>query len=478
MDLKDTVLSGLKWSAGTRFLCQAVTWAITIIVVRVLTPGDYGLFALALVFVTFCGLVNQLGLGTALIQKKAIGSEILSNVFGLLLLVNILFFMLLYFSAPIIASYFNEQRIEPIIHLLSFQFLLSGFSIIPESLLTRQMNFKILSKVDLTSSLIGSIITLVLALQHFGVWSLTWGSLAMSITKTLTLNIYLPYIQMPRFSFTRMPHILSFGSIVTVHQIVYFIFSQADIFIIGKVLGNEPLGYYSVSNDFANMPMDKLSGILNLVALPAFATIQNEAERVGNYLLKAVRLLSIFAFPVCWGMSCIAPELIHLVLGEKWHQAAVLVQLLCLVVPIRMISNLLHPTLLARGCPLTSLFNLLSTAVVIPLGIWIGSYWGLVGVAIAWVSLFPLVFLTNLCRSASVLSIKSVNVISATGKPACAAFIMYLAVTGIKSMTKDKLGPVPELMLLIILGAIVYTGIFFLFWRDRSQEVMALLQKS
>lgn len=477
MDLRKKVLSGLGWSAGNRFISQLFTWAITIVVMRLLSPGDYGLVAMAGFFISFLALLNELGLGAALIQKKDIDDLFRRQVLGLLLTSNCAFYLILSVSSPVIASFFNEQRLIPILRVSSIQFLMMIFSVIPQSLLVRSMDFKKLSIIDLASNITGSVITLILALIGYGVWSLVWGSLSISLVRTVGLTIASRFICAPSFSMKGLREVLSFGGYVMGSRVLWFFYTQADTFIIGKFLGKELLGYYSVSMHLASLPMDKTSGIINQVAFPAFASIQDDSQKVSSHFLKAVRIGSFLAFPILWGMSSIAPELVAVFLGIKWHNAALPLQLLSLVIPIRMISNLMSPTMLGVGRADISFYNTLLGFVVMPTVIVIFAHWGLLGVCLAWMIFFPLVFWRNLYRVVSVIGIRVSDVVTAMVKPALAAATMYAAIMAFKALFANDPKSIPHLVLFVITGAMVYGAVIGSIYRQGCREVLGLITR-
>jgi O-antigen/teichoic acid export membrane protein len=475
MDLRRKVLSGLGWSAGARFLSQLVTWAITLVVIRLLTPADYGLMALAGMFVFFFALLNELGMGAALVQKQTLDEFLLQQVFGLLLLINFCFFLLLSFSSPLIALFFNEPRLSSIIRVLSLQFLLMGFSTIPQSILMRKMDFKAISIADFTSAIAGSIATLIMALLGYGVWSLVIGMLLTSIWRTIYLNITFPYLHFPRLSFINMSRVISFGGYVTINRVFWFIFIQADIFIIGKTLGKELLGFYSVASEIASLPMQKISGIISQVAFPAYSSVQNDLEKAKSHFLKSIRIMSFFAFPVLWGISSIAPEIVALLLGDKWQLSALPIQLLSLIIPLRMISVLFDPTANGLGRPDISFFIILFSSIAMPAAILIGINWGLVGVCSAWVSVYPLVFLYNLSRILPFLGIRFYDFLISIARPVIASFIMYVTVMGCKTMLGDT-NSVLNLLLLIVAGTAVYCGTIITLHKEGYREVVGLIK--
>lgn len=476
MDIKQKVKSGLGWSAGAKFLGQMLTWSMTLIVMRLLTPGDYGLMAMASFFISFITMLSQLGLGAALIQRPELDERTLRQVSGLLLVINFGCFLLLFLVAPLIAKFFEEQRIIPVLRFLSLQFIIMSFSIIPQSLLDRNMDFRRRSTADFVSAIAGGLISLLLALNGFGVWSLVWGSLGVMVCRTVVLNFFSPFLKMPICSMRGIAQTISFGGLVTINRILWFFFAKADIFIIGKLLGQKLLGFYSVAMEMASLPMEKISPIMTQVALPAFSSIQANRQRAASHFLKAIRILSFISFPALWGISSISGELVAILLGDKWQQAAAPFQLLALVVPIRMIASIGTTAVTALGRPDICFFNGVLSAVAMSISILVGVHWKLIGVSLAWVIVFPLTFVCFLLQVRSVLEVSLKDVLTAVAKPALSAFIMYITVVMLKMFIQTNVKSIAALVCLVIDGILVYGVMILILDRHRYREALNFMR--
>lgn len=351
MTVREQILTGLKWTAGGRLGAQVITWAITLIVMRLLTPEDYGLLAMANVFFAFMLMLSEAGLGPALIQKKNLDNTSLRSVFAIIIFTNASMLLLLNLSAPIIATFFNENRLIPILHVLSLQFLLNIFSTLPSSQLYRQLKFKSLSLINFSTTIIGSVLTLLMAYAQLGVWALVLGNLLASMLNVIAINIIAPSFLFPRFSLSGMRNLLSFGGNVTLSRLLWFFYAQADTAIVGKFLGKEILGFYSIAMQLASLPVQRVSAIINQVAFPVFSRIQDNQEQFCSFILKAARVLSLIAFPILWGIASIANEIILLFLGEKWQSAILPLQLLALMMPLRVLVHFLPSAVDALGRP-------------------------------------------------------------------------------------------------------------------------------
>jgi len=476
MSLKQQVLSGLRWTAGAKFLGQLVTWGITLVVIRLLSPADYGLMELAGVFVAFLAMLSELGLGAAVIQRRGLSHNTLRSLFGVVLLVSALFYVLLATSAPWIASFYNEPRLILLVRVLALQFLLMGFTVLPQSILLRDLNFRKIAIVDFVSAISGSITTLALVLSGYGVWSLVWGSLMIRVVSMVGLNLAQPFLFLPRADMKEIREFFSFSGYVTLSRILWYFYSSADTLIIGKVLGKELLGFYSVGSYVASLPMEKISGIINQVAFPAFSSVQSDPGLAGQHFLKAVRVMSFFAFPVLWGVSSIAPEFVAVFLGAKWSSAAIPLQVVSLVIPLRMISNLMNPAALGAGRPEISFQNSLVAFILMPAAFVIGSFWGLLGVSLAWVIAFPMVLCLNFSRVSKILHVNLMDLLRSMQLPCYAALLMYGVVQFVKTELLIKMQNVPKMIILVGCGAIIYVAMTLLFNNRGLREVRELVK--
>ncbi|MXS85797.1 lipopolysaccharide biosynthesis protein [Nitrosomonas sp. HPC101] len=475
--VREQVLTGLKWTAGGKLGAQVVTWAITLVVMRLLTPEDYGLLAMASVFVAFMLMLSEAGLGPALIQKQDLDETALRNVFAIIIIVNIGLLLLLNLLAPSIAAFFDEERLIPILRVLSLQFLLTIFGTLPGVQLYRQLKFKSLSLIAFSTTIIGSILTLALAFAQFGVWALVLGNLVASVLNVIAINVIAPLNFLPKFSLSGIRNLLSFGGNVTLSRLLWFFYTQADTAIIGKLLGKETLGFYSIAMQLASLPVQRISSIINQVAFPVFSRIQDNREQFSSFILKAARVLSLVGFPVLWGISSVADEVVSLFLGEKWHSAILPLQLLALMMPLRMIANFLPSAVDALGRPDVTMRNVLLSSIVMPVAFLIGCNWGLEGVAFSWIIAYPFVFFINTVRMLRVIELRLSDFFSAITPAMGATIGMYLAVWATGTLLANNIDQWIKLAIMIVTGALVYIGLTLLFNKRSYREAINLIRK-
>jgi len=478
MGLKASVLSGLKWTAGGKIITQLINWALTIIVVRLLQPDDYGLLAMAAVFTSLCLLLNEMGLGAAIIQAKRITENLLRQAFGLILLINILFLIAFLAFAPLISRIFDEPRLIDIVRVFAFQFPIMAFFVIPNSWLTRDMKFRSISVVALIAELSNGVCTFILAWRGYGVWSLVIGSLIRVLVQCIGINMVRPFLKLPSFKFKGFADTAKFGGLISLQRILWYFYSQADVFIIGRILGSTALGYYSIAMHIASLPLQKVGSIINQVGLPAYSKIQSDPELIAHYVLKMSRVMGLIGFPIFFGISSISPELVLIFLGEKWLLSILPLQLLSLIVPLRLLNTSLFPAINGVGRPDVNVKTLLAACVVMPLAFFMGVKWNLTGVSLAWIIGYSLWFIYMLKNVLPVFGLKMIRFSRAISASAMLAGIMCIAIYFIRIlMNKLQLGSVYILIILIATGIIIYCGGMYIFFREILFEVTLVFRK-
>lgn len=472
--MRSRVLLALRWSAGLRIVSQVATWAMTLIVIRLLSPSDYGLMALASIVLTFLLMINELGIGPALVQKESLDDDDLRQAFGIALISNLVLFTIVWLGSPLVATFFGEPELVPIIRTLSVQFALVPLAVVPEAMLMRNLDMKKRSIVNLVANVTGGVATLVLAIGGHGVWSLVWGSLVLMALRSFGFLAAAPYFAVPRFSFSKAKGLLSFGALITADRLLWFVYSRADVVIIGKVLGTEVLGIYSIAMQIASLPLQKVNSVLNEVAFPAFAMIQREPERVRSYLQKATRMVSFLAFPIFMGISAIAPAFVHVVLGDQWAASVLPLATLACIMPLRMISNIVTSTLQGIGRVGISVGNLLYASVIIPAAILFGSQYGLIGVCVAWLTAFPLVTIIEIVRSRPYVHMGIADFLQIFSRPLIGSAIMWGCVYMLTGINDEFSATILGLALLCAAGTLVYFIFTYAFNRENLRELIAL----
>jgi PST family polysaccharide transporter len=357
---------------------------ISAILARLLTPSDFGLIAMVIVFSSFVAIFSDFGLTSAIVQKKEVSDETLSSTFWISVGLGALLTIALAASAPLIAAFYSEPRLTPLVVLISTTFFIASFGNVQSALLTKSMNFKALAVIGICALGISGPISIFLAFAGYGVWSLAWNTvLFTSITVVITW-IYSRWI--PHFSLRlqQVRGLLGFGANLTGFSFVNYFARNMDNLLIGRFLGPAPLGFYNLAYNLLLFPLTNVSDVVGRVMFPALSTIQHDKQKVREAYVTANRYIATVSFPMMIWLLVTAPELIKVVYGPKWTSAIPLVQILALTAILQSIATNVGWIFLSQGRT-DILFKLsIFTTIAAAISFAVGLRWGVEGVAIAY----------------------------------------------------------------------------------------------
>jgi O-antigen/teichoic acid export membrane protein len=448
----------MGWVAGLRYVGQILTWVSTILVMRLLSPNVFGLMAEASVALGFLMMMSELGLGVAIIQFREVTIEDLRKLCGFVFIVNIMLAALLWMGAPLLAAYFGELELVSLYRALSMVFFLMCFYIIPQSIIQRNMEFKKKAIIEFSGAIVASGLTLLLAWWGFEVWSLIVGAISMHVVWAITYPFAARLYIHPVFSFRELGRFVSFGGLVTSQRILWYLYSKADIFIGGRFLDAKALGAYSVALTLSSLPLDKISPIVNQIALPAYSNIQDDLNRVRHAFLKSVRMMSLTCFPVSGILFFLASDLIDLFLGVKWHEVALPMQILSLVIPIRILSTLFSPLLIGLGRADIGLLNVFTAFIVMIVSFFWASQSGIIGLCFAWLVGFSIAFAIMCLWSLRTIGIKATKFLQAFGVPFLASIISVFAGYAYKYFLDGLM----HQYMTVTVSCVIFLGMYFI----------------
>lgn len=476
-DFGNRVKSAVFWRSGTQILAQLISWGATLAVIRILEPSDYGLFAMTAVVLVFINFLNGYGFVSALIQSEKVEPIQIRQAFGMLILLNGgLAFIQLMIVAPLAAAYFEEPVVAEMLRWQSLIYLATPFLILPEAMLTRNLEFKKPAIINLTSAFVGAVVALTMALGGYGVWTLVFAPIAIFWTRAIALMIATRFWVRPSFDFTGAGSIFSFGTMMLAAHGFWIIQSQIDIFIAGRAFDNHTLGLYAEALFLTQIFAAKFVPPLNEVAFPAYARLQNDRAALSAGFLKAVRLIMLISCPFYLGMAVTAGPLVEVVMGPKWIEAAPLVAVLSLAMPVMTLQILFHPALNALGLPQITLRNSIFGAVLMPTVYIYAVQYGSVGLAWGWLVSFPILLAFTIYQAKSRVGFTLAGLAAAVLPGLSAA----LAMGAIVWLVDQMLMPLPvlaQLAILVLTGASAYTGLLWLGARDTFMEVVNLVTR-
>jgi teichuronic acid exporter len=457
--LQHAVVRGIRWTTTARVIGQAVTWSSTFWVVRLLSPTDYGLVAIATIITGYLAIWNEMGIGITLVQKRITDEATLRKIFTLLLVTGVVLCGLTIALAPMLARLFDDPRITGLSCVASLNFLLMPFNVIPQSALSMNMRFKAISAINMIASLVGACATVSLAYFDFGAYALVLGPLAMGVVRTIATGMLSRNILRPASSLRGVGTVFSFSGTVLLERTIWYAYSESDTFIVGRILGASNLGLYSMGRQLALMPMERVSEIMNTVALPAYTSIKEDIPRIRDAYLDTLRLGGAAMFPVFWGLAAVAGDLVPLLLGAKWIGSTPVLQLLCLVMPLRSLGTLTSPLLTAIGRMRDVVWCMVWPALLVPLAVLVGVRWGVTGAALAWCIAYPVAFVLATRRLCGAIGLHVTKIVHAIAPPCLAAAVMLLMVHGAGKLLPAQSHAGLRLVAGIAVGASVYLSI-------------------
>lgn len=474
--LRKQVRSAVIWRSGTQIVGQIVTWASTFLVIRILEPSDYGLFAMTQVVLALLNLLNGYGLASAIIQKPDVTRIEQRQLFGLLIALNLALGLGQILLAPLAAGYFRQPMVADLLRVQALLYIATPFIAFPYALLARKMDFRKQAQANLASATIGALTALGGAFAGWGVWTLIAAPIALFWSRAILMTWGARSLMWPSFDFRGAGDVLRFGGLMATAQLFWFVQSQADVFIAGRSLSPHSLGIYTTALFLTQIFVAKFLPTLNEVAFSAYARIQDDRVALGRAFGRAARIIMVVAMPFYIGLAVTADPLVAVVLGEKWIEAAPIVAILALAMPFMTIQSLFAPASDALGRPGLAAQNGAIGAIILPMAFLAGINWGVTGLAIAWVAAWPVFLGITAWRSVAVVGARPAEVARAVAPPIVAAVAMGAAVSLVDMMLPPLSDP-SRLVILVAVGGAIYLGWLLAFARDTLADLVAFARR-
>ncbi len=351
MGLKKKVVRGTVWVFIAQIFTQAVALIKNIILARILSPDDFGLFGIALVVFSLLEAFSRSGFDVALIQKKEDIRDYLDTAFVVNIGRGIVLFLLLFFSAQLVAAFFNRAEIVSVVRAVSFVFLLNGFVNPGTIYFLRELEFKKQFQWDMSRSISDIIVTLSLVFFLRNVWVLVIGMTASFLTRVVVSYLIHPY--RPGFSFNPdyARSLFRFGKWVLGSGILIYLLTQGDDAFVGKFLGITALGFYRIAYRFSNLPATHITHVISRVTFPAYSRIQEDKKRLKELYLRILNATIFLSVPLSLFFVVASKSFVLLIIGKKWLYAVPSIQLLALWGVIRSVGATTGPVLTGIGKP-------------------------------------------------------------------------------------------------------------------------------
>ena len=387
--LRSRTIQGASLAFSSTIGVQLLQWATNILILRLLTPVDYGVMASAALFTGLVGVLADSGLGRALVQRQKLTDRDFGAVLTVSVLISWTLFAILLVAAPRFESLLGVPKFAAVLCASGLTVLLVPFQTLGMAWLERELAFNTQSIIQVTTGVVQTVCVLLFALADFGVWALVVGLLVARVTNVLLLLILGRAPVRFMCPTIETANLVRFGWIIAASTVLWYIYANADSTVIALSLGPVSLGYYSVAFQLISISVDKLSGI-NQVAFVAFSKLQDQPERLRNWFVRLLILRMATAWPVLVGVALVAKDAVQLVLGEKWQPIVLPLQLLAPAGGMMIIGTTFSPLFNAIGRPDLGLKYTVACVAALPISFYIlAKHFGVIGICTTWLTVYP-----------------------------------------------------------------------------------------
>jgi len=471
--MKDKLAKGVVWLSGAKVLVNALALCSTFVLARLLSPEDFGLVAIASTMLTVLASVTELSLASALIHHKSPTEAHFHTAWTMNLIRALVLALGFCAASPLVAQAFHDERLVRVMLVLGLSVFLGGMTNPKVVVLTRNLEFWQEFVVAVTQKLLGFVVGVTLALVYKSYWALLGGTLASQTAAVLVSYMVQPY--RPRLALKHARELWSFSIWLTLGQVVNTLNWKLDHLMIGRYLGTKTLGVYTVGDNLAGMPTRETIGPIEQTLFPGFRTVAHDASKLRGTYQRAQALISAVALPAGFGCAALAPQLVELVLGPKWVEAVLVVQVLACVFALQTMSSTVHPLALAKGeTQLMFRRDLLAFGMRVPIiiaGMWLG---GMAGVVYARFITGTLAIAINMRVVQTLIGLTLLQQVGNTWRSLVSVSVMFLV---LKTALVFQVWPETWMFKLVVLGlyaalgAAVYVGAHFALWASLSRPV-------
>jgi O-antigen/teichoic acid export membrane protein len=380
-DLTAAVVTGLKWQIVTQVVNEGTRIVVVVVVARLLTPGDYGVAAMAIVCASFASVLTDPSLGLALMRRPRITEADRSTVFWAMFAIGAVSTVAGVALSGVIADIFGQPEVQKLFAVLSLGFVISTVSVTQIALMNRDLAFRKLQIRQMGAIVTGGAVSVTVALMGFGPWAIIGNQLAYTTASTVLVWHLSPWRPRVTFSRASLRELGGFGSKIYVAEMLGWSQNNADNALVGRFLGSAALGAYSLAYNVMYVPILRIAAPLMQVLSPTYARLQGEPERLERVWLKSKRVSAALLTPMFVGGAVVAPDLIPVVFGAKWHAAIVPLQLLCVAGLAQALVTLNWSVLSAQGKAGSILYIQIVNSAVTLCAFVAGLQFGIIGVA-------------------------------------------------------------------------------------------------
>ena len=328
--LKSKTISGLLWKFVERIGAQAITFILSIILARLLSPSDYGAIAILLVFITIADVFANAGFGSALIQKKDADDLDFSSVFYFSFIFSVFVYFVVFLAAPFIANFYSMSILEQTLQVLALRIPVAAINSVQQAYVSRNMQFKKFFYSTLSGTAASAVVGIFMAYNGYGIWSLVGQYLSNAVINTIVLFSVISWRPQLIFSLQRLKSLFSYGWKLLLSGLLDTGYQSLNSLLIGKFYTPADLAFFDTGKKFPMVIVTNINSSISSVLFPALASEQDEPERVKAHTRKAIQISSYIMWPIMLGMAACADSIVSLVLTDKWLPVVPYLQIACI----------------------------------------------------------------------------------------------------------------------------------------------------
>ena len=477
-DLTGAVLSGVLWKTMTRGVSEATRVVVVAVLARILTPADYGVAGMALVVMSFAAIFTDPALGAALIQRPEIDERDRSTVFWTAAAIGAALTVLSIAFSPLVARFFGEPQVRNLFAVASLVLVVTSLSVAHRALLARKLAYRSLEIRETVSIVTGGAVAICIALAGFGPWAIVSNALAYSVVSTILAWLLLDWRPRAVYSRVSIRRLGGFSSRIFSAMLLAWGNQNLDKALIGRVLGAAALGAYAIAYNAMMLPVGLVAGTLHQALTPAYSRIQQDKERLERAWLHNKRLSVAIVAPALMCLAVVAPDFVHVLLGDQWAAAVAPLQILCIGAVATSLGALNWSVLQARGEGKALLRLQIVSSVVTWIAFVAGLPWGIVGVAAfytaaRWLLVIPTAWFT--ARGVSFDFGATLRAGTAMLPIALAAAVVALGAREL--LVEIGVPPVLRLVAVGLVMAVAYIGLVRLVMPSLVDEILQVVRR-
>ena len=476
-NLRQQASKGAFWGLSSNLIVSMISFCGTIIMARILSPRDFGLIGMAVLLTGIVSLFGNLGLGTALVQKKEIDDEYLSTAFWASLIVGAGLTVTSIIIAPLASIFFKEPIVKWIGIILSVNFVVTSVSSVHRTLLYKDILLKKIAIIEVISRFVRVSIMLICAFLGMGFWSIVVGMMSEAIVKTLLFITRVKWRPVFEFNVTKFKELFHFGKNVYGQGFLNYLNNNMDFLVTGRLLGTSLFGFYQFSHNLPYLVKGYIKDGVAPVAFPVFSKVNSDKERLARGFFKGIKHISIMTLPIMFGLAFSASDFVAVAYGLRWLPAAEPMRLLAISAGLASINCLIDPVFYTVGRPDIGLkWSLIRTFMTIVLVMSL-SKWGISGIALAMLIVESMMILTAY-TAAKLLRADFRNYIIALLPAITGSLVMviFLHLFNKLVFSTDNMGL--RLMSNIVTGAVVYIVSLLLIYKKDLIDTVEFIRLS